>query len=547
MSATTSTPDCFPLFPYLPGELRALIWKHAVAPYRVLRITLYQKDFPPNPQLPPSSQFLGSAVYGPPWNVKVGCTDALVAATRHVRDLMLVSREVYRDIIDYILPDRIHITVDWDPPYLQGMHMFASKGEKVYKIPWNRRTEKVCLEMVHLKWDTYESGGMREGMWERTREEIPRGSDLPVPPMWVNEVGYEPFGQDPESKSESDADESRDPSRPSRFYVPPAEAIAALSVTGPDSDMDLHIDPRAPGEIYTPHTLAQVIIRRHISLAPILTRLAPVAYESLIPLLLLCKILRVTNITIIADSILYSNLPAGPSSSWVDEHKVLHEPWMAELSRLSTALADLLNSETSTTQPQPHTQTRHEVLAHELCAMSLCPADLRKIRFFRLREPNPPTASQDGRRNARETRRVGGGEWGNGHPGTSNWAGAWNGGHQNRAHELSRREGQYGGFGSRRGWWSGLGSGGRSWSTGSGVRMGYGYAGRGGLDLELGAGQGTVREVVAGGVGWECSGVMGTIGSGRVLDTSPPVTSMVGSSWGSGSGLGPRFSGFERL
>ncbi|KAK3500413.1 uncharacterized protein B0T23DRAFT_41360 [Neurospora hispaniola] len=402
MSTTTSTPDCFPLFPYLPGELRTLIWKHAVEPYRVLRITVYQKDFPPNPQLPPSSQFLGSAVYGPPWNVRVGCTDALVAATRRVRDLMLVSREAYRDITDYILPDRIHVTVDWDPPYLQGMHMFASKGEKVYKIPWNRKTERVCLEMVHLKWDTHESGGMREGIWERTREEMPRGSDLPAPPVWVNEVGYEPFGQDPECSSDSDPDESRDPSRPSRFYVPPADSIAATTVPepNPDSDQELHIDPRAPGEIYIPYTLAHVIIRRHISLAPILTRLAPVAYRSLIPLVLLCKILRVTNITIIADSILYSNLPAGPSPAWVDEHKVLHEPRMTELGGLSTALADLLESgteaSTTQTQSQTQTQTRHEVLAHELRSMSLSPADLRRIRFFRLRDPNPPPA-QDGR------------------------------------------------------------------------------------------------------------------------------------------------------
>ncbi|EGZ75963.1 hypothetical protein NEUTE2DRAFT_126906 [Neurospora tetrasperma FGSC 2509] len=542
MSTTNSIPDCFPLFPYLPGELRALIWKHAVEPYRVLRITLYQKDFPPNPQLPPSSQFLGSAVYGPPWNVKVGCTDALVAATRRVRDLMLVSREAYRDITDYILPDRIHVTVDWDPPYLQGMHMFASKGEKVYKIPWNRKTERVYLEMVHLKWDTHESGGMREGMWERTREEIPRGSDLPAPPVWVNEVGYEPFGQDPESNSESDPDESRDPSRPSRFYVPPADSIAATTVPepNPDSDQELHIDPRVPGEIYIPHTLAHVIIRRHISLAPILTRLAPVAYRSLIPLVLLCKILRVTNITIIADSILYSNLPAGPSPAWVDEHKVLHEPRIAELSRLSTALADLLDSETSTTQTQlqtqSQTQTRHEVLAHELRAMSLSPADLRRIRFFRLRDPNPPPA-QDSRRNARETQRVRGGgrgEWGTGRPGTSNWAGARNEGDQNRGHEMSRREGQYGGFGSRRGWWAYPGEGrGRLWGPGgmgSGVGVGYGYAGPGGG---------------GGGVGWESLGAMGAMGSGRVLDASPPVTSM-GRSWGSGSGLGSGFSGFER-
>lgn len=84
---------------------------------------------------------------------------------------------------------------------------------------------------------------------------------------------------------------------------------------------------------------------------------------------------------------------------------------------------------------------------------------------------------------------------------------------------------------------------------GSGVGVGYGYAGRGGLDLELGAGQGAIREAVAGGMGWEALGAMramSAMGSGRVLDTSPPVTSMVGS-WGSGSGLGSGFSGFGRL
>ncbi|KAJ4366092.1 hypothetical protein N0V85_009221 [Neurospora sp. IMI 360204] len=343
MSTTTSTPESFSLFPLLPGELRTLIWKHAVDPYRVLRITLYQQDFPP------ITQFLGSSRYGPPWNVKVGCTPQLKEATRHVRNLMQASREAYKDIIDYILPDRIYVTVDWDPPYLrEGVTrgQYASEnaksrmGEKVYKIPWNRRTERLCLEAVHLSWDHVERRRMG------VTEEMPRGSDLPAPPVWVNEAGYEPFG-DVEHDSESDPDESHDPSRASTFYIPPADAIASGPVPVPDPDPDRDLDPRAPGEIYIPHSHAFTLCQRHISLAPTFTHLNPVAYGSSNPLLMLCKILRVTNMTIIDDSILNdpANHPAGPSPAWVDDHKVLHEPRMAELTKLGAALGDLLEEE----------------------------------------------------------------------------------------------------------------------------------------------------------------------------------------------------------
>ncbi|KAK3352119.1 hypothetical protein B0H65DRAFT_569806 [Neurospora tetraspora] len=532
MSTTTSTPESFSLFPLLPGELRTLIWKHAVDPYRVLRITLYQQDFPP------ITQFLGSSRYGPPWNVKVGCTPQLKEATRHVRNLMQVSREAYKDIMDYILPDRIYVTVDWDPPYLrEGVTRgkYASKnaksrmGEKVYKIPWNRRTERLCLEVVHLSWDDVERRRMG------VMEEMPRGSDLPAPPVWVNEAGYEPFG-DVEPDSESDPDESRDPSRPSAFYVPPADAIASVPVPDPDPDRDL--DPRAHGEIYIPHSHAQALCQRHISLAPTFTHLNPVAYGSSNPLLMLCKILRVTNITIIDDSILNdndpANRPAGPSPAWVDEHKVLHELGMAELGRLGAALGDLLEEEsqqadgqqgastgsTSTTQTQTQIQTPRTVLARELRTMTLTPSDLAKIRFFRVKDLNPPP--QNIRRNAREAQRVGG-EWGNGRSGT--WVIAWG-----EQHAPSRREGEYGGFGSTRGWWSGPGAGPWGSGGGGGGGIGVGSYGRGGRDGRRYGRRDRQRD-----------------GGGMVLDVSPPVTSVSVGPWGSGSGSGSGMSGFEWL
>ena len=99
----------FSKFPDLPAELQTLIWAHAIGPHRVLRVTLYQKDHPP--PHPPSYREVGSAVYGPPWDVKLGCTQQLKEAARRTRDLCLVSKKVYEDVVGYILPDRMEVRV----------------------------------------------------------------------------------------------------------------------------------------------------------------------------------------------------------------------------------------------------------------------------------------------------------------------------------------------------------------------------------------------------------------------------------------------------
>ncbi|KAK1777092.1 hypothetical protein QBC45DRAFT_452735 [Copromyces sp. CBS 386.78] len=489
-TTTTSTPKPFPLFPDLPYELQTLIWHHAVDPYRILRITLYQKDFPP------TAEFLGSSLYGPPWHVKAGCTPALKKAARHVCNLMLVSRSVYQDIMRYILPDRIHVTVDWDPPYYTREAKLTKRGKKVYAIPWNRKTERICLEIVHLDCE--------EEIIPRGHGGIGSAHGLPAPPVWVNQPGYEPFGQG----EESDPDESRDPSRPSTFYVPLA---SASTITSPDPDQDpdqdpdhpafqhkykSDPDPKASGEIYLFHSHAQALCQRRISLAPnILNHLNTVQYESINPLLMIAKILRVTTITIIDDSILND----GPSPAWVDEHKTLDEPRMTDLGRLRAALGETQQGRqdheghdgTGTGTGTASTSTPDQLLARQLRLMNLTPHDLFKIQFFRLRlrlrvrrvraPPTPSAITQDGRRNAREAQRVGGARGDDDDDEARGPDGL-------TCSRSRRRDGQYGacGFGSTRGWWgSGSGSGPGSGPFGGGV--GYDTStprGRGCLDNE---------------------------------------------------------------
>ncbi|KAH7634062.1 hypothetical protein B0T09DRAFT_396477 [Sordaria sp. MPI-SDFR-AT-0083] len=265
MSTSTSPSKSFTLLEFLPAELRDRIWEHVVDPFRVLRITLYQSGFPP------TAQFLGSFLYGPPWHVKVGSTPNLREATRHVRNLLLVSKAVYKDIKLRILPDLLFVTVDWDAPYSTIPN--SGRGEVVYSIPWNRKTERICLEMVHLNWQKKDR--VRLVDWGN-REEIQRtGNGLPDPPVWVNETGYEPFGQDDgddDDAAESDPDESRNPSRPSKFYLPPASLLVDQDQNPrpPDAAVAFRYkpDPKALGEIYIPYSQVRTLCQRQISLVP---------------------------------------------------------------------------------------------------------------------------------------------------------------------------------------------------------------------------------------------------------------------------------------
>ena len=239
----------------------------------------------------------------------------------------------------------------------------------MYSIPWNRKTERICLEMVHLNWQKKDR--VRLVDWGN-REEIQRtGNGLPDPPVWVNETGYEPFGQDDgddDDAAESDPDESRNPSRPSKFYLPPASLLVDQDQNPrpPDAAVAFRYkpDPKALGEIYIPYSQVRTLCQRHISLVPTTPILGDehqvqqqvqqeAHYNSSIPLLLLAKILRVTNITLIDDDSILNNtatydhsMSSGPSLSpeWVDEHKVLDKPRIAEMTRLRAAVRNLLAS-----------------------------------------------------------------------------------------------------------------------------------------------------------------------------------------------------------
>ena len=411
MGTSTSHPNSFSLLNDLPLVLWERIWDHAVDPFRVLRITLYQRDWPPG------GTYLGSDFYGPPWHVKAGSTRSLREATRNVRNLLLVSRKVYLDIKQRILPDTLYVTV--------AQHVsrwWLCHTETRYSIPWNRKTERICLEMVHLNWENQPNVRLVDN---GIREEIQRAGDgLPPPPVWINGKDYEPFGQNgvDDDDAESDADESRNPARPSKYYQPPRSLLS--QAPDPPPAFRYNPDPNAPGQLYIPSSVAQTLCSRHVSLAPTATTpggpdgpgaqlgltQVRVTYHSPIPLLLLAKIFRVTNIIIIADSILNANrdrsiwnniweynpmstsrsrgLTCTPDS--LDSHKTLDSNLTSELATLHSSLRALLASgwqrHTRPDLPEPPIEmlSREEVLAREIKLMNLGVGDLRKIRVWRV-------------------------------------------------------------------------------------------------------------------------------------------------------------------